>query len=134
MLDARMGGLAASGLLDAKEDEAPPTLDGENVLRIEDEGGASLWSNARLRQSGLGFRIRVARRNSDEGDWKVAYRRFIAAESEEADDATEREEWRVEEWVGEGGAENKSALARVAQKLDDHRDRVIHYAGESQGI
>lgn len=128
VLDARLGGLAASGLLDPKEDETPPTLDGEPVSAIREVGGESLWSDERLRESGLGFRVRVTRRGSDEDDWKVVYRRFIDVESEEADNAADREEWRVEEWVGEGTAANEPALARVEQKLDVHRDRIVHHA------
>ncbi|HLH89416.1 MAG TPA: type I-U CRISPR-associated helicase/endonuclease Cas3 [Xanthobacteraceae bacterium] len=128
VLDARLGGLAASGLLDPKEDEAPATIDGEHVATIGEEGGTSLWSEQRLRESGLGFRVRVTRRVGGEEEWKVAYRRFVDAGSEEADDASEREEWRVEEWVGEGAAENELALAKVTQKLDWHRDRVVYHA------
>jgi CRISPR-associated endonuclease/helicase Cas3 len=128
VLDARLGGLAASGLLDSREAEAPPTLDEERDSKSEDEGAARLWSDAELKRSGLGFRVRLTRRNSDEKDWKVAYRRFVDAEAEEADDGAERDEWRVEEWVGDGAAGNEPALARAEQTLDRHRDRVVHYA------
>lgn len=134
VLDARLGGLAVSGMLDQKENDEPATLDGERVPSITDEEGASLWSDQRLRQSGFGFRVRITRRaeivrrHGDEEGWKVVYRRFLDAESEDADDAGERLEWRVEEWVGDNTAENDPELGKIVQSLNHHRDRVVFHA------
>jgi len=128
VLDARLGGLADSGLLDPKEAAVPATLDGETVATIADEHGKKLWSEERLKGNGIGYRVRVAERGESDGDWKVAYWRFLDALSEESDHADAAREWRVEEWVGEGAAQNNSALARAEQTLDEHHARIVAWA------
>jgi CRISPR-associated endonuclease/helicase Cas3 len=113
ILDARLGGLAGSGLLDPKADKTPATLDEDS-----DEGGDErLWSDKRLQQSGLGFRVRLVKRGKDaDPGWKPVYRRPVKADVDGEND----EEWRVEDWVGGGAAERVSALAASSQTIKDH--------------
>jgi CRISPR-associated endonuclease/helicase Cas3 len=129
VLDARLGGLAASGLLDAREGDLPSTLDGERVATIVEEGGKRLWSDERLKKSGLGFRVRVATHDENQEDgWNVAYRRALKPESDDADEAAALQEWRVEEWVGDGPADNDSSLTKTTQELARHHERIADWA------
>jgi CRISPR-associated endonuclease/helicase Cas3 len=123
VLDARIGGLATSGLLDPKKDEAPATLDDWRA----GSDGIRLWNDDWLRS--IGFRVREARTDSAEENWKVVYRRFVDAASEEADDTGEDIEWRVEDWVGRRPADNEPALVRYEQKLTCHQKRAAYWAG-----
>jgi CRISPR-associated endonuclease/helicase Cas3 len=131
VLDARLGGLAASGLLDSREDTEPATLDGDDAVgTIAEERSNCLWSEERLKESGIGFRVRVTQHGSGEDvdGWKVAYWRFRNAASEAADDADATMEWRVEEWVKDDVAKSEPALARATQTLRDHHGRVVSLA------
>jgi CRISPR-associated endonuclease/helicase Cas3 len=125
VFDARLGGLAASGLLDPKENPVPATLDGPRIEKIAEEGAQALWSDERLQASGLGFRVRIARHGEDDPDWRVAYRRLVDAASDEANDIEGRLEWRVEEWVRDRAAENETALAAAQQTVDEHHTRIV---------
>jgi CRISPR-associated endonuclease/helicase Cas3 len=136
VIDARLGGLAGSGLLENAAG-VPATLDGEPVAEIADEGGARLWSDERLRQEG--FRVRRTRRQElqlkdeqkgDQENWGTLYRRLVDADAEETDDTDSEMEWRVEAWVGEGPARQESALAKYNQRLDEHHERARHHAEE----
>jgi CRISPR-associated endonuclease/helicase Cas3 len=118
-------------LLDQTEGGLPATLDGDlaPTMREEDAGTKRLWSDERLSRSGLGFRVRTARRADTEVDWRVVYRRFLDANAAETEDPGTKLEWRVEEWVGDGAAENESSLAKSAQLLDTHHSRIVEEAG-----
>jgi CRISPR-associated endonuclease/helicase Cas3 len=138
IVDARMGGLADTGLLDAKEHGPPATLDEKPfpALRaafsdeeMEDTGPKRtwLWDDERLQE--IGFRVGVVPHKFDSNTtWKPIYRRFMDPRVEEADDVDSFKEWRVEDWVGDGMARNESALAGTNQTIDPHHVRTKFWA------
>lgn len=137
VLDARIGGLAGTGLLDPKEDRLPSTLDEEPISMSgnssDEEAGDSapnkawLWGIDRLQE--IGFRVGVAPHNYVRNTkWKAIYQRFVSPHAAEADDVGSFIEWRVEEWVGDGVARSESALASTTQGLALHHDRAKRWA------
>jgi CRISPR-associated endonuclease/helicase Cas3 len=124
ILDARIGGLAKSGLLEPKESAAPPTVDEDALAEKEASAASHLWDDSRLKA--IGFRVRRVAHNASSAragdrprDWRVVYQRFVDAESEEAgsEDALE---WRVEAFVGDRPARSDPAITNVNQELDRH--------------
>lgn len=118
ILDARIGGLAESGLLEANADAPPATLDGEFIAGPEAAGTERLWDDNRL--EAIGFRVRrVRHRETPVANWNTAYRRFVDARAEEEgmEDALE---WRVEAYVGNRPARSDPAMTKVDQELARH--------------
>ncbi len=105
ILDARLGGLGASGLLDEAEDKTPLTLDAPEA---ED------WA------SRVGYRALTVLTDAVHEGWKVIYRWPLS----DADKDAEVEELRVERRDDMPAAE-RPALARRAQTLRDHTDRIV---------
>jgi CRISPR-associated endonuclease/helicase Cas3 len=137
ILDARMGGLANTGLLDAKENRPPATLDEKPITisrdALPDEETDRrpkktwLWDDDRLQK--IGFRVRLITHNVDANrTWKVVYQRFVDPRADEADDVEPFIEWRVEDWVCDGAARAESALARMEQKINLHHERTKWWA------
>jgi CRISPR-associated endonuclease/helicase Cas3 len=103
VIDARIGGLDESGLLDAKADEEPPTLDGD----------ISVWGLA-LETYGQ-QRIRRGTWAPPEGDWRLQGFRW----RENPENENEDELW-VEIWRGADGTAGNAAITRRAQGLPEH--------------
>jgi CRISPR-associated endonuclease/helicase Cas3 len=100
VLDARLGGLDAHGMLDDKHDAPPITLDAD---------GADAWSRA------AGFRVRrMPRSASTDRDWPIEYRLDLS------DDEEDGEELRVERLRSADATEGDAAIARVPQSLSEH--------------
>jgi CRISPR-associated endonuclease/helicase Cas3 len=109
VLDARLGGLDANGLLDAKADIPPPTLD---------EGGKDWRPDAET----IGFRVRIAERGAgSDRNWRVAFRQPLGVEDEDADG----EELRVEVFRGRSEGVGDLAIARKAQTLAQHTEDIV---------
>jgi CRISPR-associated endonuclease/helicase Cas3 len=124
ILDARLGGLDQTGLLNPRQDKEPATLDGDLASSIADESEDRRWSEKRLRT--IGFRVRREMHKAGaHGDWKVVHQRFVKSLDEEADNP-DAVEWRVENWVGDGAARADPALARKEQGLREHCDDVVN--------
>jgi CRISPR-associated endonuclease/helicase Cas3 len=129
LLDARLGGLDKTGLLNSKESTAPATLDGDSVPSIEQESEGSFWSEERLRT--IGFRVRLVQHDAARtDDWRIAYRRFLELGDDETDTSDSALEWRVEDWVGDRPGRNDPALARTPQNIDAHHARTKYWAGK----
>jgi CRISPR-associated endonuclease/helicase Cas3 len=107
VLDARLGGLSEAGLLDAKIDVPPMTIDGE-----EGDWGASFLEAA-------GFRVRRASANDKpENDWRIEWRWRLDPDDDNEDGA----EIRVEVLRQATATSGDSAIARKAQGLYEHHD------------
>jgi CRISPR-associated endonuclease/helicase Cas3 len=107
-LDARLGGLGEAGLLDAKIDTAPATLDGEE---------SPAWGTDFLQTAG--FRVRrVPADREPEHDWPIEWR----WRTDPDDDSDDGGEIRVEIWRRAGATSGDSAIARIPQRLGQHHD------------
>ncbi|OFW10233.1 MAG: type I-U CRISPR-associated helicase/endonuclease Cas3 [Acidobacteria bacterium RIFCSPLOWO2_02_FULL_67_36] len=104
IVDARLGGLDDSGMLDAAESAMPLTLDSDE----------SDWPDlART----VGFRIRrTSIASAPEADWRIAYRWRYDLDA----DAPEAMELRVEVWRGDLPFRGDPAVARFEQELSAH--------------
>ncbi len=109
VLDARLGGLDANGLLDAKANESPPTLDGEHAR----------WP---LDSRKIGFRVRAVEHDADpERGWPVAFRCPATVDDEDG----EGKEIRVDVYRGRSNAAGDLALSRKPQTLADHCETIV---------
>jgi CRISPR-associated endonuclease/helicase Cas3 len=106
VIDARLGGLDAAGLLNAGEGSLPLTLDSEG-----DE-----WPDLPT----IGFRVRAERASAVDAAWRVACRWPFDAEDESPD----RRELRVEVWRLGSASKGDPALSRTAQELPAHVEAV----------
>jgi CRISPR-associated endonuclease/helicase Cas3 len=126
ILDARIGGLDETGLMNAKQNATPATID--TPVRLV-ETAHQLWSEERLRQ--VGFRVRRTLSNVEpNAEWKVSYQRFVALKDEESDDNAAAAVWRVEDWVGDTTARLDTALASADQTIDEHHEQAENKANE----
>src|SRR5579872_1916962 len=107
IVDARLGGLSAEGLLDSSAAEAPCTLDGTGEE-------ISLWDEARL--AAVGRRLRIVPPESEPAEGWVREAGWPTT-LDEANEAPE--EWRVERVV-RALTEGDAARLRTAQALDQH--------------
>jgi len=103
IVDSRVGGLDANGLLDAKAESVPPTLDGD----------INAWGLA-LETYGQ-QRIHWGTWASPGDDWRLQGFRW----RENPEDENEDELW-VEVWRGADGIAGNAAVTRRAQGLSDH--------------
>jgi CRISPR-associated endonuclease/helicase Cas3 len=127
ILDARLGGLDKTGLLNVKQSQSPSTLDANTVQWIEDECESSLWSEERLKS--IGFRVRLVQHDVTEStDWKTAYERFVRSTDEEASDSSTALKWRVEDWIEGQPARSDPALAKTNQEISRHHERTRVWA------
>jgi len=124
VLDARLGGLDEAGLLSAKADERPPTLDDpEPPAGDAGEEESRQWSLKRLRE--IGYRVRRVEHTAGADGWKIGYWRFVDGEAEEtADKESPALEWRVERWRVGG----EPAQTRKCRTVDDHHADVGRWA------
>jgi CRISPR-associated endonuclease/helicase Cas3 len=126
ILDARIGGLDETGLLNAKQNATPATID--TPVRLV-ETAHQLWCEERLRQ--VGFRVRRTSSNAEpNAEWKVSYQRFVDLQDEDSDDNAAAAVWRVEDWVGDTTARLDPALARTEQRIDEHHQQAECKADE----
>jgi CRISPR-associated endonuclease/helicase Cas3 len=105
VVDARLGGLAESGLLDPKADDEPPTSDGD-----EGEWGLRLEKSTQ-------WRILYGSRSETPKAWRFGGFRW----SETPDIETSSELW-VEVWRGAGATAGDPAITRMAQGLAEHHE------------
>jgi CRISPR-associated endonuclease/helicase Cas3 len=106
IVDARLGGLAESGLLDAKADAAPPTVDGdEGTWKLP----LSLYGQRRICWG--------ARPNTLRGDWR--FQGFSWSLDPDDDDAPEL--W-VEVWRDASATAGDAAVTLRAQRLAEHHE------------
>jgi CRISPR-associated endonuclease/helicase Cas3 len=116
VVDARMGGLALTGLLDPKAEDLPATLDGK----------AEEWGPDLVRLAG--FRVcKVSASAERDPGWLIEWRWRVVAD----DDSEDGEEITVEVWRDEDATSGDPAIARVAQTLAHHHDWT---ASEADGI
>jgi CRISPR-associated endonuclease/helicase Cas3 len=112
VLDARLGGLDANGLLDANAEKAPPVLD----------DNAGVWTPV---AEDIGFRVRVLARHAETGrGWRVQFRCTVRADDEDG----EGEEVRVEVYRGRSDAAGDLAIARKEQTLAEHSQMIVAQA------
>ena len=111
VMDARLGGLDANGLLDPKTAQPPPTFD-EDVQ----------WT---LTAEEVGFRVRVVDPDSraDRG-WHIQF----CCPAFAADEDGNGGEIRVEVYRGRSDAAGDLAIARNAQTLADHTEYIVREA------
>jgi CRISPR-associated endonuclease/helicase Cas3 len=113
ILDARLGGLDEDGLLDPAAVGSPTTLDSHK----------SSWTE----HHEIGFRVRVARADDDDGAWRPVFRwpRFDEDESEA------REELRVEVLRAGSATTGDPAVSRAEQELEAHVADVLRAVRET---
>jgi CRISPR-associated endonuclease/helicase Cas3 len=108
VVDARLGGLDAAGLLDSTIETAPTTLDGE---------GSQAWGAEFLQAAG--YRVRAVPANEQpDHEWPVEWRWRMVAD----DDTEDGDEIRVEVWRRSGATRGDPSIARIAQRLAQHHD------------
>jgi len=116
IVDARLGGLNESGLLDENATAEPSTLD------QEDEPWPRLHA--------VGFRVRVGPPKPPEDAWRIDYRWPVDPQ----DDSDERIELRVEVWRGDSPSQGDPALARMPQELSSHIADVLAVVDETAQV
>jgi CRISPR-associated endonuclease/helicase Cas3 len=119
VVDARLGGLDAAGLLSAKIATPPPTLDGE----ADPNSG---WTEDDLKE--IGFRVRrVASSNprAEKEKWRVAWSMPDDPEGEQ-----DGAELRVELWRGGDATRGDPAIASRPQLLAEHGEWAAREAAE----
>jgi CRISPR-associated endonuclease/helicase Cas3 len=113
LVDSRLGGLDEAGLLAAKADKLPPTLDQED--------GA--WEASLV--EGAGFRVRkISAAVKPDDDWRIEWRWPLDPE----DDGEHGEEIRVEVLRRAAATSGDAAIAKRAQELAEHHEWAAHQA------
>jgi CRISPR-associated endonuclease/helicase Cas3 len=115
VLNARLGALSDAGLLDAKAEPMPTTLDAQE---------ADTWDRNLLRAAGYRVRQVPADREPDR-DWPVEWRWRIGFD----DDSEDGEEIRVEVWRHGGATRGDAAIGKREQRLAEHHDWTAFEAG-----
>lgn len=115
IIDARLGGLDAEGLLDPRANDAPETLDIP----------ATRWPE----EHETGFRVRVVPITESDSDWRPVFRWELDPDSEDEN----RLELRVEVWRAGSALHGDPAVSRTPQELEAHVQDVINAVAETAG-
>ena len=122
VVDARLGGIE-DGLLNDGADRSPPTIEDDNWVERRDDAGASPWTLTVEARLAAGYR-EAPESDSERGadDWQDV---LVVPYGETAEGEAESE-LVVRKRRGGGESEDARAVARRAQRLDEHQN----WAGE----